>query len=121
MGDKVRIWTLAALAVAVAMPAAAMQGSRTQTEQGRIMLYEAKNYSGSSYEVDRERRTLRTGWNVYSVAIHPGDRWQLCNRVRFQEPCITLDRSVPDMSVLGAAGEIGSIRPMNAPQAQPQQ
>ena len=105
-----------ALAAALAMPAAATQtgAPRTQTEQGRIMLYEAKNYSGDSYLVDNERRTLRTGWNVYSVAIHPGDRWQLCNRARFQEPCITLDRSVPDLSVLGAAGEIGSIRPMPA-------
>lgn len=111
-----RIWTLGALAVAIAMPAVALQGQRqrTETEPGRIMLYEAKNYSGNAYEVDRERRTLRTGWNVYSVSIYPGERWQLCNRMRFQEPCIILDRSVPDMSAIGAAGEIGSIRPMPA-------
>jgi hypothetical protein len=39
----------------------------------------------------------------------------LCNRTRFQEPCITLDRSIPDLAALGAAGEIGSVRPMPAP------
>jgi len=108
--------TAVALALACATPAVAMQGQgpRTPTEQGRVTLYEGKNYSGDSYEVDSERRSLRTGWNVNSVAIHPGDRWQLCNRARFQEPCITLDRSVPDLSVLGAAGEIGSVRLMPA-------
>jgi hypothetical protein len=105
--------TIVALALACAAPAVAMQAARNApTEAGRITLYEAKNYSGDSYEIDSERRTLRTGWNTNSVAIHPGDRWQLCNRARFQEPCITLDRSIADMSALGAAGDIGSVRPM---------
>ena len=104
-----------ALALACAAPAVAMQPApRAGTEAGRITLYEAKNFAGDSYEIDAERRSLRTGWNTNSVAIHPGDRWQLCNRARFQEPCITLDRSIADLSVLGAAGEIGSVRPMPA-------
>ena len=107
---------IVALVVTGVAAAVHAQSPRTQTEQGRIMLYEQKNYAGESYEVESERRSLRTGWNTHSVAIHPGDRWQLCNRARFQEPCITLDRSVPDMSVLGAAGEIGSVRPMPASQ-----
>lgn len=106
---------MVALAIACAMPALAMQSApRAGTEAGKITLYEAKNFSGGSYEVEEERRSLRTGWNVFSVAIHPGDRWQLCNRTRFQEPCITLDRSVADLESLGAAGEIGSVRPMPA-------
>jgi hypothetical protein len=107
---------MAVMALTCAVPAIATQSGapRAATEQGRITFYENKNYSGGSYMVDEERRSLRTGWNVNSVAIHPGDRWQLCNRTRFQEPCITLDRSIPDLAVLGAAGEIGSVRPMPA-------
>lgn len=107
--------TILALAIACAAPAIAMQSTpRAGTEVGKIMLYEAKNFTGRSYELDNERRSLRTGWNVHSVAIHAGDRWQLCNRPRFQEPCITLDRSVADLESLGAAGEIGSVRPAPA-------
>lgn len=104
-----------ALAIACAAPAVAMQSApRTGTEQGRITFYQDKNFGGDSYMVDEERRSLRTGWNVFSVAIHPGDRWQICNRPRFQEPCITLDRSIADLEALGAAGEIGSVRPVAA-------
>jgi hypothetical protein len=111
---------MAVVAIVCAAPAIAMQsgGPRSGTEQGRITLFEGKNYGGDSHMVDEERRSLRTGWNVNSVGIHPGDRWQLCNRLRFQEPCITLDRSIPDLSVLGAAGEIGSVRPMPAQSGQ---
>ena len=103
-----------ALALALSAPAAAMQrtSARGMSEPGRLIMYERKNYGGDSVTIDEERRILNILWSVNSVAIHPGDRWQLCNRGRFQEPCIVLDRSVPDMSVLGAAGEIASARPM---------
>jgi hypothetical protein len=45
------------------------------------------------------------------VTIHPGDRWQICARARFRDPCIVLDRSVHDASLIGVEGQIGSARP----------
>ena len=55
--------------------------------------------------------SVRTDWNIRSVSIHPGDRWQICARPRFREPCIVLDRSVHDATLIGVEGQIGSARP----------
>jgi hypothetical protein len=51
-----------------------------------------------------------TDWNIRSIAIHPGDKWQVCAKPHFAEPCITLTESLPDSSVVGINGQIGSAR-----------
>jgi len=108
----------AVVAVLAAVPAMAMQQDRAasgpqtpHTVRGELVLYEYKNYDGDSYPVDGPNSRSRTDWNVGSLTIHPGDRWQLCARPRFRDPCIILDRSVHDASLIGVEGQIGSIRP----------
>jgi len=119
--------TLAAAAI-VAAPALAMQtptpapaprqGAVPQTTQGRLMLYNQTNYNGEEMEIDGLRRVLRWDYHPRSIAVHPGDRWEICARPRFQD-CISLDRSVPDAEMIGIppGRDIGSIRPAEAPAA----
>ena len=111
-----RMMVALALAGVAAMPALAA-GSEAQTNQvatphtvaGRLTLYEMKNYAGDSWEIDQPAGTVRTDWPIRSITVHPGDRWQICARPRFRE-CITLNRSLPDASLIGIEGQIGSAR-----------
>lgn len=106
------------LSAVVAMPALAMQQGDTKqsdrrphTVHGELTLYEAANYNGDMFVVDGPSSRVQTEWNIRSLAIHPGDRWQICARPRFRDPCIVLDRSVHDATLIGVEGQIGSARP----------
>lgn len=122
-----RIVVALAITGVAAMPGLAMeQGAVNQaaqkqstvqapTQQGELSLYENVNYTGADYVIDQSRAVVRTMWNIRSVGIHPGDRWQICARPRFREPCIILDRSVHDATLIGVTGQIGSARPAPAP------
>ena len=115
-----KLTNLAALAAVTAAAAAAAQppfghGQRSApSEAGRLILFEASGYGGDMLEIDSARTQVRTPWNIGSLAVHPGERWQICARPRYQEPCIVLDRSVQDASAIGISGQIGSARPAPA-------
>jgi hypothetical protein len=109
------------LAISAAMPAAAMQSQNArqpQTDRGTITFYQQTNYNGDDLEIDHATPRFHWDYNIRSFSIHPGDRWQICARPRYQE-CIVLDRSVPDANMVGipASATIGSVRP--APEAAP--
>jgi hypothetical protein len=120
------------LASAAALPAAAQppapaapaapaaSGQHPQVDQGRLMLYNQVNYNGEEYEVDAAKRSFSWDYHPRSIGIHPGDRWEICARPRFAE-CITLNRSVPDTTLIGIPDgrDIGSVRPAPAPGAPP--
>ena len=69
--------------------------------------------------VDEASSTVHTDWNIRSLSVHPGDRWQICARPRFRDPCIILTRNVPDATMIGIEGQIGSARPAPEPTAAP--
>jgi hypothetical protein len=79
-------------------------------QAGEMILYEQTNYNGDSYTIDRDRPTVKTTWNIRSIAIHPGEKWQICARPRYQGDCIVLPRSVNDAKLIGVEGQIGSTR-----------
>jgi len=58
----------------------------------------------------RRLLTVKTDWNIRSISIHAGEKWQICAKPRLQEPCITLDQSLPDASAIGIKGQIGSAK-----------
>jgi hypothetical protein len=113
---------LSALAISAAMPAAAQAPAaparQLQVDPGRIIFYSQTNYNGEDWEIDSATSRFRWDYNIRSFAMHPGDRWQICARPRFQE-CIVLDRSIPDASLVGITASIGSVRP--APEGAPRQ
>ena len=105
-----------ALAGLATMPALAMaeqdqtkQVAMPRTVQGRLTLYEMRDYSGDSWEIDRQSGTVHTDWPIRSITVHPGDSWQICARPRYRD-CITLNRSLTDASAVGIENQIGSAR-----------
>jgi len=77
---------------------------------GQLILYDSLNFAGDYYVIDEPRLTVKTDWNIRSIAMHPGEKWQICARPRLQEPCIKLDQSLPDASAVGIKGQIGSAK-----------
>lgn len=115
-----------AIAGAAAMPLLAQpSGQRTGPDakmhsvHGELILYKEPNYNGEQEMINEARSTVHTDWNIRSLSLHPGDRWQICARPRFRDPCIILTRNVPDATMIGIEGQIGSARP--APETPPAQ
>src|SRR5688572_1598758 len=117
-----RMTLAVAMLATAAMPALAMQPEAARkasaqnvpaphTVRGELTLYEQTSFNGDTWVVDGPSTTVHTDWDIRSVSIHPGDRWQICARARFREPCIVLDRSVHDAALIGVEGQIGSARP----------
>jgi hypothetical protein len=100
----------AALAVMiVAAPAFAKEKVRPGAQPGELILYQQADFAGDYYTVDANRTTIQTDWNIRSIAIHQGEKWQICARPRFRD-CIELNQSITDASAIGVNGQIGSIR-----------
>ena len=99
---------------AILAATSAASGAKPQSSggalSGQLVLYDSVNYAGDYYVIDEPRLTVKTDWNIRSIAMHPGDKWQICAKPRLQEPCITLDQSLPDASTVGIKGQIGSAK-----------
>jgi hypothetical protein len=112
--NRITISTTAALLLAGSAAAGAPAGppvlGQSQAIAGEMILYEQTNYNGDSYSVDRDRTSVVTKWNIRSIAIHPGEKWQICAKPRYQGDCIVLPRSVNDAKLIGVLGQIGSTR-----------
>jgi len=112
--------TLAALS---GMPVAAMQqgaapkAGTPHTVHSELTVYQEVSYNGQWRTLETPSSTARTDWPIRSIAVHSGDSWQICARPRFREPCIILNRSVPNASLIGIDNQIGSAR--LAPAARP--
>ena len=108
-------FALAASTALAAQPPAPAPGA-SPAISGEMILYEQTNYNGDSYSVDRDRTSVTTKWNIRSIAIHPGEKWQICAKPRYQGDCIVLPRSVNDAKLIGVMGQIGSTRLVKAGQ-----
>jgi len=105
-----KILIVAVGAALASASATAKHGQSSSAEPGQLILYEMNGFAGDYYVVDEPRLTMKTDWNIHSIAVHSGDKWQVCAKPRFGEPCLTLTDSVADSSVIGINGQIGSAR-----------
>lgn len=100
-----RLGLLAAL-VAVAAPAMA-----------EITLYEGERFEGRNMLSDRrlpnlERSGLRSG---ASSVVVIGDRWEVCEDLRFQDGCMVLRPGrYPSLASMGLNQSVTSVRPLPA-------
>jgi len=104
-----KILTAASLLLLAAAPALAQRPVRSPARPGELILHQMTNYNGDFYTIDSDRTSVETEWNIRSISIHEGERWQICARTRFRD-CIELSQSLPDASTVGIQGQIGSAR-----------
>lgn len=91
---------------------AAPKGAKTATLPGVLTLYQNANYNGGRYEFTKARTSVTMDWNIKSLGITPGETWEVCQKPRYQEPCMTLDKSYADSGEVGLLGMIKSVRPL---------
>jgi hypothetical protein len=94
--------TLGTVTHALAEPA------KSRTDANTLRLYKGQKFTGESYTVDRARPSLQLDMPVGSIAIFPGEKWEVCEKPRFRGSCNIIDA---DMTDLGAAA-IQSARPI---------
>lgn len=104
-----KILTAASLLALAAAPAPAQRPARSAAQPGELILHQMTDYNGDFYTIDSDRTSVETEWNIRSISIHDGERWQVCARTRFRD-CIELSQSLPDASTVGINGQIGSVR-----------
>jgi hypothetical protein len=87
------------------------EAAQPRTFPGQIALYQDRRYQGDDATFRSPRpMALTTDWPIASILIHPGERWQICERPYFRGACMVIDRSIPDARDMGIVGEIGSAR-----------
>jgi hypothetical protein len=104
-----KILTLASLLALAAAPPPAQHPERSSARPGELILHQMINYNGDYYTIDFDRTSVETEWNIRSISIHEGERWEICARTRYRD-CIELSQSLPDASTVGINGQIGSAR-----------
>jgi len=94
----------------VAVSAVAKPASDSAATPGQLILYQQTRFAGDYFIIDEPRLKVMTDWNIRSIALHPGEKWRVCAKPRFAEPCMILDQSLPESSVVGINGQIGSAK-----------
>ena len=105
----IRFASLAAAAAGltlVATPLAA-QGE-AKTIKGTLTVFEGQKFDKRSYRVMKEDPDLPHDFLIGSIAVYPGEVWELCDKPKYKGNCLTLSA---DEAGIGKA-LIKSIRPV---------
>jgi hypothetical protein len=101
---------LAGMPLAAMQPGAAPKAGTPHTVHSELTVYQEVSFNGQWETLETPSSTVHTDWPIRSIAVHPGDSWQICGRTRFRDPCIVLNRSVVDARMIGIENQIGSAR-----------
>jgi hypothetical protein len=86
----------AALLVAIAGGAATAQDTaKPRTDKGKLTLFKGANFDMDDYELKGARPSITLDFDVSSIAVYPGEKWQVCAGTRFKEPCMIVDKDMP--------------------------
>ena len=101
-------------ATTIAAAAVAQTAGVPHTVHTKMEVFHDTNFNGEDMTVETPSSTVHADWPIRSIAVHPGDRWQICGRSRFRDPCIVLDRNAADARQIGIDDQIGSARLVDA-------
>jgi hypothetical protein len=101
------------LIAALPLSLATAQGTtaaKPKADAKTMRLYKGQNFTGEMYVVEGTRSSLMLEMNVGSIAVFPGEKWEVCEKPRFKGTCTIVDA---DMSNMGAVA-IQSARAVKA-------
>ncbi|WP_260582628.1 beta/gamma crystallin family protein [Sphingopyxis sp. PET50] len=109
----IRFASLAAAAAGltlVATPLAA-QGE-AKTIEGTLTVFEGQKFDKRSYRVTKDDPDLSHDFLIGSIAVFPGEVWELCDKPKYKGNCLTVSA---DEAGIGKA-VIKSVRAIKAKQ-----
>jgi hypothetical protein len=96
--------------IAAAVSSLLLAASAPQAGAGELALFHDIGFNGDRHVIERDRPSLLIYWTIGSVAVHPGEKWQICPRDRYQGRCAIVSESVRDSVAAGIPTQILSAR-----------
>jgi hypothetical protein len=78
---------------------------------GELAFFSGAGFQGRSYYVTGPRAKLSIPFLARSYRVAPGDRWQLCARADYRQPCVTVSASDADRGMM-TGFQVRSARPV---------
>jgi Beta/Gamma crystallin len=79
--------TLALVLIALSPATAAKRGAGQMTEKGVLTLFEGQKFEGESIEINKDMPSLSYEFTIGSIAVYPGEKWELCEQTRYRGVC----------------------------------
>jgi hypothetical protein len=99
---------------AASVSAIAADGAKkSPAKKGLLILYNGQKFQGDFLEIKKIRTSMGEDMRVGSLAVFPGEAWEICEGARFKAPCriVTTDESGLGQQM------VNSVRPVAAPAA----
>lgn len=78
---------------------------------GATTIYRDTDFRGPAVAVERDNPNLALRFQLFSIRVAGGERWDLCPQPGFRGRCLTVDRTVPDLRrAYGWPGRLPSMR-----------
>ncbi|MBU0823250.1 MAG: beta/gamma crystallin family protein [Alphaproteobacteria bacterium] len=108
-----RLACMAAAAAAVMTPTmSAAAQEKAKTIEGVLTLFEGQQFDRQSYRVTKDNPSVPHDFLVGSIAVYPGEVWEVCDKTKFRGNCLTISS---DESQIGKA-LIKSVRAIKVAQ-----
>lgn len=93
-------FAVALLAAALPLSLAVAQGTapaKAKSDPKTMRLYKGQNFTGQMYVVEGTRSSLMLEMNVGSIAVYPGEKWEVCDKPRFKGTCTLVEADMNNM------------------------
>jgi Beta/Gamma crystallin len=90
---------------------AADGAKKSPAKKGLLILYNGQKFQGDYLEIKKARTSMGEDMRVGSIAVFPGESWEICEGARFKGPCRIV---TTDEMGLGSV-MINSVRPAKQP------
>ena len=81
----------------VAVPIAAVAAGKVKTSKGMLTFYSGQKFTGDYFEVTKDRTSMSTEFNIGSIAVFEGEKWEVCEGQRFKAPCMTVTSNTENL------------------------
>lgn len=73
----------------IAFPATAAEkrASGIMTDKGKLTMYEGQKFEGDTIEAIKDSPSLSYDFTIGSIAVYPGEKWELCEQARYKGVC----------------------------------
>jgi hypothetical protein len=110
------VWLGALLAsVLLSGVAVSAQDWRTASGRGGVTVFAERDYRGAAVTLLGDTADLRRyslNDKVSSIAIPPGEVWEVCQDINYGNRCVVFSSSIPDLGRFGWNDRISSLRPV---------
>ena len=80
----------AAFAVLAFLSSPVAADENAKTLKGTLTLFKGQKFDGESYRIAKDNPSLGHDFLVGSIAVFPGDVWEVCDKPKYKGNCLTL-------------------------------